>query len=130
MSKILLSTDIGSDIDDALALQVMFNHPGIDLRGIYTVNDRMDVRPFIAKHIVNLTGRDIPVVKGESRALSGINPYYYFEDCVVDDEYIDEEESECSSDVVLKPFEKVGITSDGGEDLASRLEKERHVVFS
>ena len=46
--KILFSTDIGSDPDDALALLAMLNHPEIDLKGIYTVNGLVDFRSFIA----------------------------------------------------------------------------------
>ena len=37
MDKILVSTDIGSDIDDALSLQAMFNL-GLPVEAIYTAN--------------------------------------------------------------------------------------------
>ena len=57
--KIILSTDIGSDVDDALSLLAMLNHPEINLEGIYTVNGDVDSRSRIAKHIVDLSGNNI-----------------------------------------------------------------------
>lgn len=54
--KVLLSTDIGSDIDDALALRVMLEEPAIDLKGVYTVNGDVISRAIIARHATALYG--------------------------------------------------------------------------
>ena len=56
--KVLVSTDIGSDIDDALSLLVMLNS-GINLEGVYTVNGDVDSRSFITHHLLKLAGKDI-----------------------------------------------------------------------
>ena len=53
-SKILVSTDIGSDVDDALALNVMLKHSGFNVEGIYTVNGDVNSRALIARHMVSL----------------------------------------------------------------------------
>ena len=37
---IILDTDIGDDIDDALALSVILNSPELDLRGVTTVFEK------------------------------------------------------------------------------------------
>ncbi len=129
--KVLLSTDIGSDIDDALALLVMLNHPAFDINGIYTVNGNVDARSYIAHHMIKLSGKHIPVARGESQALdSRIRPYYFFEDCLVDDSYINHEESSCSPEIAFKRVEDVGILSNGVDDLVARLKKEKCSVIS
>src|SRR3989344_8790453 len=55
-NKILLSTDIGSDIDDALALRIMLEEPSIKLHGIYVVNGDVTSRAMLARHMTALCG--------------------------------------------------------------------------
>ena len=85
-NKILLSTDIGSDIDDALALLGMLNQ-NLDLEAIYTVNGDVDTRSYIAKHMVDLSGKEIVVARGESQPLLGPKPYTFYEEYHIDDKY-------------------------------------------
>ncbi|MBI3623002.1 nucleoside hydrolase [Candidatus Pacearchaeota archaeon] len=128
--KILLSTDIGSDVDDALALLTMLNHPEIDLRGIYTVNGDVDARSYIAKHMVDLAGRNIPVARGEPYAFSLVKPYSLGE-CerfLVDDKFIDR--SEWSRDIKYVSLDKAGINSNGVKDLSEKLLRDSSIVFS
>lgn len=140
--KVIVSTDIGSDIDDALSLLVMFNS-GINLQGIYTTNaKKLHFRSYIAKHMVNLRRKNFfetinPFVKnttiaqGESNPLNNIiEPYWFHEDSFIDDSFIDEEASRVEIDIQYKKLEEVGIISNGLEDLANKLEKERYVIFS
>lgn len=131
--KVLVSTDIGSDIDDALSLLVMLNHPGIDLRGIDTVNGLVRARSYIAKKMVNLSGRNIPVRCGESRSLTGlVEPYFYFEDRLIHEDFHDKKkmEEEFYSEIPLRPLSECGIIENGVEDLANQLSRGKYVVFS
>jgi inosine-uridine nucleoside N-ribohydrolase len=129
MSKILLSTDIGSDLDDALSLLVMMNHPGIDLRAIYTVNGDVKSRAFIAKHMVDLAERDIAVAIGEAEALSGKRAHTHYEDCFVENKYVDYDAVSVKDEQFLPP-EQFGILPNAVEDMAKRLAKEKHSIFS
>lgn len=135
--KILLSTDIGSDIDDALSLLAMLNHPEIDLAGIYTVNGNVAARSCIAKQMINLAGRDIPVAKGEAEPLgkwgSRVEPYHFLEEDLVDDAFFDQDRMEKRGRYfrpAYRPFSEVGIISRGIEHLADQLSQEKFTVFS
>ncbi len=128
--KILLSTDIGSDPDDALTILTMLN-TGMNIQGIYTVNGDVNARSYIARHIVNLAGKDIPVGRGVSRSIDGlVQPYSHYERDFVDDVFINEEASDESPHIIFKPLKHVGIATAGMQDLAWRLAQEQHTVFS
>ena len=125
--KVLLSTDIGSDIDDALSLQTMLTS-GIDLRAICTVNGDVLSRAFIAKQIVDLARGDIDILMGQSNPLGGDKkPYYHYEDCFVDSRFVNEKESK--RDIVFVDPEKIDIKKKGLEYLAEILSREKHTVF-
>jgi inosine-uridine nucleoside N-ribohydrolase len=63
---LILDTDIGSDVDDALALAFALRHPDIDLRAVTTVSGDTLRRARIAKKLLLLAGRDdIEVAAGE-----------------------------------------------------------------
>lgn len=62
--KIILDTDIGDDIDDAMALALALEMPGIELVGVTTVFRDTDKRARIAKKMLKLWGADIPVYAG------------------------------------------------------------------
>ncbi len=67
---VILDTDIGDDIDDALALALALKSPEIDLRGITTVFGDTKRRAQLAKHILHVFGReDIPVAIGVGKPL-------------------------------------------------------------
>lgn len=70
MRKIILDTDIGGDIDDALALALILNSPEIDLVGVTTVFGNTTSRAKLAKKLLQIYGRDdIPVIKGIEKPL-------------------------------------------------------------
>ena len=60
---IILDTDIGDDIDDALALALALQSPELDVRAVTTVIDDTETRTRLAWKELGLYGRhDIPVV--------------------------------------------------------------------
>ncbi len=130
--KVLVSTDIGSDIDDALSLLTMLNS-GINVKGIYTVNGDVDSRSRIAKHLVNLSGKDIYVARGEAKPIRG-EEYSNSgsEQWLVDESFVDNEavEDNKGDEFIYLPHEKTGIISDGVSDLVKRLSEDKHTLFS
>ncbi|MBQ8141479.1 MAG: nucleoside hydrolase [Clostridia bacterium] len=65
MKKIIFDTDIGSDIDDALALAYLLNEPECDLLGITTVSGCPVERAKLVSAICRSVGRyDIPIYPG------------------------------------------------------------------
>ena len=62
--KILLDTDIGDDIDDALALALALEMPEMELIGVTTVFQNTEKRARIAKKMLSLWGKDVPVYAG------------------------------------------------------------------
>jgi purine nucleosidase len=70
MRPILLDTDIGSDVDDALALGVVLASPELRLVGVTCVARIARRRAAAAARILGLAGRrDVPVFVGEDEAL-------------------------------------------------------------
>ncbi len=62
---VIVDTDIGDDIDDALALALVLNSPEIELKGVTTVFGNTQQRARLAAHLLNIYGRnDIPVSVG------------------------------------------------------------------
>lgn len=68
--KIIIDTDIGDDIDDALALALAISSPEIELVGVTTVYKNTLARARIASWLVNGTGTAIPVVPGKRMPIS------------------------------------------------------------
>lgn len=69
MEKILLDTDIGSDIDDAVCLAYLLMQPECDLLGVTTVTGESDKRASMVSAICNVAGRKIPIIPGADRPL-------------------------------------------------------------
>lgn len=118
--KILLSTDIGTDIDDALALALALNHPEINLTGVYTTNGDMPVRAKIAKRMVELAGNNATVAMGEAGALTGNPPAHWLEHerSFVIDEHKEKSPSE------------LGIVEDGISDLVQKVSEGNITIAS
>ncbi|MBW4041159.1 MAG: nucleoside hydrolase [Acidobacteria bacterium] len=68
---ILLDTDLGSDVDDELALALLWGSPEVDLRGVCTTYGDVGLRASIVLRMAELTGRAVVVQPGQSRPLSG-----------------------------------------------------------
>ncbi|MDA0979574.1 MAG: nucleoside hydrolase [Proteobacteria bacterium] len=62
--KILLDTDIGSDIDDAVALAFLLRHPACELMGITTVTGEPDRRARLAGALCQIANVKVPVLAG------------------------------------------------------------------
>jgi inosine-uridine nucleoside N-ribohydrolase len=68
--KVILDTDIGSDIDDAVALAYLLSQPRCDLVGITTVSGQPLQRAQMASAICRNVGRDdVPIHSGCPQAL-------------------------------------------------------------
>jgi purine nucleosidase len=62
--RILLDTDIGSDIDDALCLAYLLSRSDCDLAGITTVSGEPERRAAIASALCRAAGKDVPIHAG------------------------------------------------------------------
>lgn len=69
--RVILDTDIGSDVDDLLALALIFGTPQIDLIAVTTVYGDTVLRAQIAKRVARLGCREVHVEAGEEQPLSG-----------------------------------------------------------
>ncbi len=71
MHTVILDTDIGSDVDDALALAILLGSDTVNLLGITTVYGDTQLRGQVALYLCSLAGRKIPTFAGESLPISG-----------------------------------------------------------
>ncbi|MFQ5795042.1 MAG: nucleoside hydrolase [Candidatus Bipolaricaulia bacterium] len=67
--KVLLDTDIGSDIDDAVCLAYLLAQPECDLLGITTVTGEPEKRAMLASAICRVAGKEIPIFPGAPQPL-------------------------------------------------------------
>lgn len=75
MEKILLDTDIGGDIDDAICLAYLLNEPDCELIGITTVCGEPEKRAAIADAICQTSGKNVPIVAGLDTTMQPIPLY-------------------------------------------------------
>jgi purine nucleosidase len=74
---VIFDTDIGSDVDDALALAMLFGAEDVDLLGVTTVYGDVEVRARIARRLARLAGHDgLAVAAGAERPMSGAEPWW------------------------------------------------------
>ncbi len=70
--NIWLDTDIGSDVDDAVALLCMLRHPEARLVGISTVMHRVEINAWLCEEMLRRARRaGIPVLSGSAVPLGG-----------------------------------------------------------
>jgi purine nucleosidase len=62
--KVLLDTDIGNDIDDAIALAYLLAEPRCELLGVTTVTADPARRAGLVRALCEAAGRDVPVFAG------------------------------------------------------------------
>lgn len=68
--RIVLDTDIGTDVDDALALAFALRHPEIDIAAVTTVSGDTGLRAQIAARLLHMAKRnDIEVAAGVSQPI-------------------------------------------------------------
>lgn len=75
MIKILLDTDIGGDIDDAVCLAYLLKEPRCNLLGITTVCGEPEKRASVADAICRSAGKSIPIVAGLDTTLQPVPVY-------------------------------------------------------
>jgi len=69
---LLIDTDIGDDVDDALALALALRSPEVELVGVTTVYQCAPLRARLAGRLLAAFGRaDVPVLAGTDRPLLG-----------------------------------------------------------
>lgn len=69
--QVLLDTDLGSDVDDELALALLWGSPEVTLRGVVTTYGDTALRARIATRMAALAGRSVRVAAGEEQPWSG-----------------------------------------------------------
>lgn len=70
--KVFIDTDIGDDIDDALAIAMALRSPELEVLGISTVYKNVRAREQLTLNLLQEIGRlDVPTAAGVSRPLSG-----------------------------------------------------------
>jgi purine nucleosidase len=62
--KVILDTDIGTDIDDAICLTYLLHKPDCNLLGITTVTGEPEKRAMIASSLCRHAGKEIPIYPG------------------------------------------------------------------
>jgi inosine-uridine nucleoside N-ribohydrolase len=68
-TKILLDTDIGSDIDDAVCLAYLLAQPACELLGITTVSGEPEKRAMLASAQCKIAGKEVPIHPGAADPL-------------------------------------------------------------
>lgn len=71
LHHVILDTDIGTDVDDLMALALIFGSPTIELLGVTTVYGDTALRGRMTKRIAEIAGASVPVHAGEAETLSG-----------------------------------------------------------
>src|SRR5262249_58606776 len=69
MIKVIHDTDIGSDIDDAVALAYLLANPECELLGVTTVTGNVEQRAQLASVLCKVAGRDVPIYPGSGDAI-------------------------------------------------------------
>jgi len=67
--KVLLDTDIGSDIDDAVCLAYLLAQPDCELLGITTVTGEAHKRASLASALCRVAGKQVPIFPGAEEPL-------------------------------------------------------------
>ncbi|GAB4344000.1 MAG: pyrimidine-specific ribonucleoside hydrolase RihA [Candidatus Abyssubacteria bacterium] len=75
--RIILDTDIGTDVDDAYAVAFLANSPEVQIEAVTTVWADAELRARIVKKLLNALDRpDVPVAVGESLPLNPERPAF------------------------------------------------------
>jgi len=71
IKKIILDTDIGSDIDDCFALAYLLSRTDVEILGITTVSGAPELRAKLADKICKSFGKSIPICVGNEKSSDG-----------------------------------------------------------
>lgn len=76
--RVILDTDIGTDVDDCLALALLLGSPELRLESVTCVYGDVQLRARMVRALLRLAGRErVPVFAGASRPLLGLKPVYW-----------------------------------------------------
>jgi purine nucleosidase len=75
--RVILDTDIGSDIDDALALLLLLHLRDVEVLGVTTVYGNVGLRAKIARRILQAAGNDAPVHAGIGQPMHSRFPIWH-----------------------------------------------------
>ncbi len=76
--RVILDTDIGTDVDDCLALALLLCSPELRLEGVTCVYGDVLLRARMTLKLLQLADRaDVPVMLGVQRPLLGLRPVYW-----------------------------------------------------
>jgi len=76
--RLILDTDIGTDVDDCLALAFIMGSPELELEGVTCVYGDVLLRARMVRKLLRLAGRpDVPVMIGASQTLLGIRDIHW-----------------------------------------------------
>lgn len=115
--RIVLDTDMGSDVDDALCLALALASPELDLVAVTHVTGDTRLRARISRRLLDLAGRhDVPVYAGEQLPLGGSRDrFVWFGNegiGILDDAAYERIEEENAVDALIRLFEM-----ERGDDL-------------
>jgi purine nucleosidase len=71
MTKVLLDTDIGTDVDDAVCLAYLLSQSDCELLGITTVTGEAVKRAALASVLCKVAAKDIPIYPGAEHPMQG-----------------------------------------------------------
>ena len=76
--RVIFDTDMGTDVDDCLALAVLLGSPEIDLVGVTCVYGDVHLRGRMVSRLLRMAGReDIPIMLGAAQTLMGVRPIHW-----------------------------------------------------
>jgi purine nucleosidase len=109
--SLVLDTDIGSDVDDAIALAFAMRHPRIDLQAVTTVSGDTALRARLARKLLELAGQStVPVGAGVASPTGpGSRAWFGHEGVGVIDE---DEDASPPADGVALLVDHAGAASD------------------
>lgn len=77
-TRVVFDTDLGTDVDDCLALALILGSPELALEGITCVHGAVGLRARMARKLLGLRGRaDVPVMVGVEQPILGRRPIYW-----------------------------------------------------
>ena len=78
MPRVIFDTDIGTDVDDLLALACLLGDPGVVLHGVTTVYGDVELRARMVQTLLRLRGvGGVPVCTGLRAPLLGRDPIFW-----------------------------------------------------
>ena len=137
--KLLIDTDIGDEIDDAMALYFAMKE-GFELVGITTVFKNTDERARITKRLLKLYGNgyeSVPVYAGHGTPVAEKPTEYphtcHFHAGLLSEEYVPDGEADAARDFIIDSCEKHGeelvIVAIGPfTNIARAIERNREAV--